>query len=233
MAAAIFLIHGFSSSSKASWERNGWLDLLADAGREVVAPDLLGHGEAPKPHDPGSYGAVEELAYSELKGSSAVGAVDVVDVVGFSMGARIALLIEVAHPGTFGRIVVGGLGNNLFEPRDVEPVALAIEGNGEATDPLVRAFASAASTPPNDPAALAAFLRGAHRRVWPEDLATVRCPVLIAIGSEDVLVRPVEPLVSALEDSVVVTIPGVDHLGTMKGYGFLEAAFEFLDVEQG
>ena len=230
MPAAIFLIHGFSSSSKASWERNGWLDLLADAGREVVAPDLLGHGEAPKPHDPGSYGAVEELAYAELKGSDAGGAVD---AVGFSMGARIALLIEAAHPGTFGRMVVGGLGNNLFEPRDVEPVALAIEGKGEATDPLVRAFASAASTPPNDPAALAGFLRGAHRRVSPEDLATVRCPVLIAVGSEDVLVRPVEPLASALEDSVVVTIPGVDHLGTMKGYGFLEAAFEFLDVEPG
>ena len=225
MTATIFLVHGFSSSCRASWERNGWLDLLADAGREVIAPDLLGHGEADKPHDPDAYGAVEELAFAQLAGSGAV------DAVGFSMGARIALLIEADHPGTFGRIVVGGLGNNLFEPHDPEPVALAIEGKSEATDPLVRAFASAASAPPNDPLALAAFLRGGRRTVSPEDLAAVHCPVLIAVGSEDVLVGPVEPLASALESSVVVTIPGVDHLGTMKGYGFLEAAFGFLDVE--
>jgi pimeloyl-ACP methyl ester carboxylesterase len=225
MASAIFLLHGFCSSSKVSWERNGWLDLLADAGREVVAPDLLGHGEAAKPHHPGAYAGLEELAFAELKGTGSV------DAIGFSMGARVALLIEAAHPGTFGRIVAGGLGNNLFVPQDTEPAALAIEGRGEATDPLIRAFASAASAPPNDPLALAACLRGAHRNVSPEDLAGVRCPVLVVVGSEDVLVQPVEPLAAALENSAVVTVPGVDHLGTMKGYGFLEAAFAFLEVE--
>jgi len=225
--AAIFLAHGFGSSSKASWERTGWLGLLADAGREVIAPDLLGHGEAAKPHDPEAYRATEELAFSRLQGIAPV------DAVGFSMGARVTLLIEADHPGTFGRIVVGGLGNNLFSPHDPEPAALAIEGKGEATDPLVRAFASAASTPPNDPLALAACLRRAHRKVSPDDLAAVRCPVLIVVGDRDSVVQPVEPLAKALVNSDIVTIPGVDHLGTMKGYNFLEAAFDFLGVELG
>jgi pimeloyl-ACP methyl ester carboxylesterase len=224
-SSKIFLVHGFSSSAKMSWERNGWLDLLADAGRDVIAPDLLGHGEAPKPHDPAAYAFVGDLAYGELEGAGAV------DAVGFSMGARVALLIEADHPGTFGRIVVGGLGSNLFAPRDPEPAALAIEGKSEATDPLLRAFASAASTPPNDPNALAAFLRGGRRTVSPEDLAGVRCPVLIVVGSKDVVAQPVEPLSTALESSQTVSIPGADHLGTMKGYGFLEAAFDFLGVE--
>src|SRR5208283_1826205 len=120
MAAAIFLVHGFASSSRASWDRNGWLDWLADAGRAFIAPDLLGHGGAPKPHDPAAYADIEALAYSELDG------VPLVDAVGFSMGGRIALLIEVEHPGTFGKIVLGGLGGDLFAPPDPEPVALAI-----------------------------------------------------------------------------------------------------------
>ncbi len=225
MAAAIFLVHGFASSSRASWERNGWLDWLADAGREVIAPDLLGHGGAAKPHDPAAYAAIGELAFSELHGVGSV------DAVGFSMGGRIAILIEVDHPGTFGKIVLGGLGGNLLDPPDPEPAALAIEGKAEPIDPLIRAFASAASTPPNDPFALAACLRGARRKVSAEDLASVRCPVLIVVGAEDTLVRPVDPLAEALEDCTTVTIPGVDHLGTMKGYGFLEAAFDFLGVE--
>lgn len=225
MTATIFLAHGFASSSKVSWEYNGWLDLLAEAGREVIAPDLLGHGDAAKPHDPAAYAAVEELAFAEIRGT------DEVDAVGFSFGARVALLIEANHPGTFGRLVIGGLGGNLFSSQDPEPVALALEGRAEATDPLVRAFVSASAAPPNDALALAACLRGGIRDVTPEDLVTVRCPVLVVAGSEDVLVQPLEPLVEALENSDLAVIPGVDHLGTMKGYGFLEAAFGFLGVE--
>ena len=225
MAATIFLVHGFASSSRSSWERNGWLDWLADAGREFVAPDLLGHGGAAKPHDPAAYLAIEAHAFSELDGVAPV------DAVGFSMGGRVALLIEVDHPGTFGKIVLGGLGGNLFDPPDPEPAALAIEGKAEAVDPLIRAFVSAASTPPNDPLALAACFRGARRNVSAEDLGSVKCPVLVVVCGEDTLVHPVDPLAEALENCTVVTIPGVDHLGTMKGYGFLEAAFDFLGVE--
>jgi pimeloyl-ACP methyl ester carboxylesterase len=222
---AVLLLHGFASSVDASWARNGWLDLLADSDRRVIAPDLLGHGTAPKPHEPAAYDAIEGLVQAELEGVGAV------DAVGFSMGARVALLIEADRPGTFGRIVVGGLGNNLFAREyDPEPAALAIEGRGEALDPLIRAFASVAATPPNDPLALAACLRRMHRPVLASDLASVRCPVLVVVGADDLVVRPVEPLTDALADASLVTIPGVDHLGTMKGFGFLEAALDFLGV---
>ena len=224
---SILLVHGFASSVESSWARNGWLDLLADAGRTVIAPDLLGHGAAPKPHDPGEYDAMEDLVRARLAGTGPV------DVVGFSMGARVALLIEADHPGTFGRIVLGGLGNNLFErDYDPEPEALAIEGKAEALDPLLRAFVSVASTSPNDPGALAACLRRAHRNVVAGDLAAVACPVLVVVGDRDELVLPVEPLVEAIPGAQLVTLRGVDHLGTMKGFGFLEAAFDFLGIER-
>ena len=50
---AVLLVHGFASSAEHNWRRPGWLDLLAEAGRETIAVDLLGHGRAPRPSFPG------------------------------------------------------------------------------------------------------------------------------------------------------------------------------------
>lgn len=218
---AILLVHGFSSSAEASWARNGWLDVLADTGRTVIAPDLLGHGASEKPHDPAAYAAMED----DVRASLVAGPVD---AVGFSLGARLVLTLESLQPGTFGRIVVGGIGANLFTDGDPEPMARAIESGAETLDPLARAFVSVASTPPNDSKALAACLRRAAPRLGREELGRVRCPVLVVVGSADTLALPAEPLVEALPDARLVTIKGADHLGTMKGFGFLDAALGFL-----
>lgn len=219
---AILLVHGFSSSAEASWGRNGWLDLLADSGRTVVAPDLLGHGHADKPHDPVAYDAMEDDVRAVISG------IGPVDAVGFSMGARLLLVLESRHPGAFGRMVVGGVGHNLFERGDPEPVARAIETGGEALDPLSRAFVSVASTPPNDPRALAACLRRRQPPLGPDELGGVRCPVLVVVGEHDALAVPPDPLLEALPDAHLVTVRGADHLGTMRGFGFLDAALGFL-----
>lgn len=48
-APPVLLVHGFVSSAEHNWRHPGWLDLLADCGREPIAIDLPGHGTAPKP----------------------------------------------------------------------------------------------------------------------------------------------------------------------------------------
>ena len=63
----MLLVHGFASSFALNWERNGWVDLLRDAGREVIAVDLLGHGTAPKPYDPSAYEFLEERVLEALR----------------------------------------------------------------------------------------------------------------------------------------------------------------------
>jgi pimeloyl-ACP methyl ester carboxylesterase len=217
---AILLLHGFSSSTEASWARNGWLDILADTGRRVIAPDLLGHGEADKPHDPAAYAAMEV--------HDLVADVGDVDVVGFSMGARMALCVESMFTGTFGRIVAGGVGANLFGERNPSTIADALEGNGEALDPLGRAFVAAAHQPPNDAIAMAACLRREQPPLGPPELARVRCPVLVVVGDRDTVAMPPDELVAALPDARLTLVKGADHLGTMKGFGFLDAALGFL-----
>jgi pimeloyl-ACP methyl ester carboxylesterase len=219
---AILLLHGFSSSSEASWARNGWLDILADTSRRVIAPDLMGHGDAEKPHDPAAYTAMEARVHD------LVADVGDVDVVGFSMGARMALCVESIYPGTFGRIVAGGVGANLFGEREPSTMADALEGNGEALDPLGRAFLAAAHQPPNDPLAMAACLRRPQPPLGPEELARIRCPVLVVVGDRDTVAMPPDELVAALPDARLTLVKGADHLGTMKGFGFLDAALGFL-----
>jgi pimeloyl-ACP methyl ester carboxylesterase len=208
---AILLTHGFSSSSEASWARNGWLD-------------LLGHGSAEKPHDPEAYASMEDDVRSLLVG------VGPVDAVGFSMGARLLLVMESQSPGTFGKIVVGGIGANLFATGSPEATAHAIETGESTLDPMSRAFVTVANQPPNDPLALAACLRRAQPPLGVAELGEVRCPVLVVVGDQDALAMPPDQLVEALPDARLVTIKGADHLGTMKGFGFLDAALGFLDA---
>ncbi|HLY84675.1 MAG TPA: alpha/beta fold hydrolase [Acidimicrobiales bacterium] len=222
----VLLVHGFASSFERNWREPGWADLLAEAGREVIPFDLLGHGEAEKPHDP--------AAYADLEASveAAVPADRVIDAVGFSLGAQLLLAVASRLPQRFGRLVVGGVGANLFaEATDVEPVARAVEegDEGEGTPTVARAFAQFATAPGNDRAALAACLRRPQRRLSPHDLAGLSCPVLVVLGDRD-FAGPADPLLEALPDARLVTLRGADHFGTPKDFRFLDAALDFLDA---
>jgi pimeloyl-ACP methyl ester carboxylesterase len=77
----VVLVHGWGGSFEATWQRSGFAALLEDAGRPVLGVDLLGHGTAPKPHDPDAYGDLTERVEEVLPGGP-------VDAVGFSLGAR-------------------------------------------------------------------------------------------------------------------------------------------------
>jgi pimeloyl-ACP methyl ester carboxylesterase len=221
----VLLVHGFASSFERNWREPGWVDLLEEAGRQVIQLDLLGHGAADKPHDPS--------AYSELDGSveAALPRDGTVDAIGFSLGAHLLLSVASRRPERFGRIVVGGVGANLFRQEDVESMARAVEaGEADAEDPSVaRAFAQFASGPGNDRAALAACLRGRTTRLTPAGLARVRCPVSVVLGDRD-FVGPPDPLVDALPEATLVTLRGADHFGTPKDFRFLDAALAFVDA---
>ena len=217
----VLLVHGFASSFERNWRDPGWVDLLADAGREVIPVDLLGHGTAARPHDPGAYAALEDGVVSALPGAGDV------DAVGFSLGARLVLGVASKHPDRFQRIVVGGVGENLFRRADPEPVARALEGAVDDTNAIARLFVQFAAGSGNDSKALAACLRRPEQPLTGGQLATVTCPVLVVLGDED-FAGPADPLVQALPDARLVTLRGVDHFATPRHFGFIDAALEFL-----
>jgi pimeloyl-ACP methyl ester carboxylesterase len=221
----VALVHGFASSFAHGWEHNGWTDLLADAGRKVLRVDMPGHGESPPTTDP--------AAFADVQGSLAevIAAHAPVDAVGFSTGARLLLGLAAEDPGRLRKLVVIGVGDNLFRAEDREPLARALESGDEVAeeDIGVRLFVRLARTAGNDPQALAAFLRRPDRPLTEDDLARVACPVLVVIGDRD-FSGPADRLVGALPDAELVTLRNVDHFAAPRDFNCINRSLGFIDV---
>lgn len=221
MALPVVLVHGFASSFERNWRELGWVDLLADAGREVVPVDLLGHGTAEKPHDPAAYADLESCVSGALPPSGQV------DGIGFSLGARLLLGVAAEHPDRFNKIVVGGVGQNLFQSHDPEALAAAVESGEAPPGGIAHLFVQYAEGSGNDRKALAACLRRPESPLTAEQLARITCPVLVVLGDQD-FAGPADPLVDALPDAKLVTLRNTEHFGTPKSFGFIDASLEFL-----
>lgn len=217
----VLLVHGFTTSARRTWAEVGWVDILADAGREVIAVDLLGHGDGPKPHDVEAYEEVEALVAAALPDSGPV------DAVGYSAGARVVLYLAATQPERFGRIVLGGVGARLFEERTANPIAAALRGDGDPEDLVAQHFLSLANSDGNDPEALAAFIERTPPPLTKEMLADVTAPALVIIGDKD-FAGPGEPLAEALPNGELLTLKGVDHFGLPKAFAFLEKGLDHL-----
>jgi pimeloyl-ACP methyl ester carboxylesterase len=220
----VVLVHGFATSADRTWRDNGWIDLLADSGRRVVAPDLLGHGHAPKPHDPAAYDELESRLVDALPEGP-------VDAIGFSLGARVLLTIAADEPDRFDRLVLAGVGANLFRDDDPELIAQSILGEADTANPVAQYFRGLASAPDTDPHALVAYLRRpGHHPLTDEGLARITCPVLVVLGDQD-FAGPADPLLERLPNARLVSLRGVDHFATPKSFAFIDATLEFLDAQ--
>ncbi len=220
MAPPVLLVHGFGTSFDLTWRSNGWVDLLGDEGREVLGVDLLGHGAAPKPTEPEAYDDLGARVLDAMPDEP-------IDAIGFSLGAKTLLQVASARPERFHSLVVAGVGANLFRSSDHTAVVDAVRTGDDRGDPALRYFAGLADLPGNDRAALAACMANGGGGVTVEQLAAVACPVLVVLGDAD-FAGPADPLVDALPQSTLVTLPRTDHAKTPKSFAFIDAALDFL-----
>lgn len=228
MGPPVLLVHGLASSFELNWREFGWVDLLADAGREVIGVDLLGHGTAPKPHDADEYRRLEDRVIEALPAEGQV------DAVGFSLGAQTLVRAAVAHPDRFHRIVLAGIGGGIFDASEGRggEIADAIEKGEPVEGGLASLFVQFANHPDNDRLALAACMRAERPRIDRAALAAVTCPVLVVLGDQDQAGDP-QVLVDAFPDARLRMLRNTEHFGTPKSFDFIDAALEFLDAVPG
>jgi pimeloyl-ACP methyl ester carboxylesterase len=223
MPNPVVLLHGFTGSVRSTWKPTGLIELLADFGRQAIAIDLPGHGQAElKTHDPADYAELEAKLLATLPEGP-------LDGVGFSAGARILLSMASMEPDRWGKLVVAGVGNNLFE-RDADSgsrIAEAIAGEAAEDDTFAQTFARYASEPGQDGAALAAFMQRKHATLGVEELAKISAPTAVVLGTED-FAGPADPLLEALPDAQLFALRGVDHFATPKDFGFIDAVLGWL-----
>ena len=225
----ILLIHGFASNHRMNWVGPRWVQTLTEAGRRVIAFDNRGHGQSEKLYASADYRL--DLMTRDAANLLVHLRVERADVMGYSMGARIASFLALSQPSLVRSLVLGGLGDRLVRDGGLpEAIAEAMEAPSldSLVDPTQRLFRGFAEQTKSDRAALAACVRGSRRSLTMEEAARINQPTLVAVGERDTLAGDPSKLVALLPRAEALSIPGRDHNLAVGDKTFKAAALDFL-----
>ena len=222
----VILLHGLFSDAQTNWLRFGHAQRLADAGFEVVMPDLRAHGQSAKPHEREAYphdvlvrdaeALVEHLGLHDY------------DLGGFSLGARTAVRCVLAglRPG---KLVLGGMGLEGLAGWDRRAAFFidAIDRFEEVKhgDPAFMAVAFMKTQKVDRVAAR--LLLQAVDDTTDEELAGVTMPTLVVCGEKDRDNGSPQKLVDALPNATLAETPGT-HMSSVTEPALGEALVRFL-----
>jgi pimeloyl-ACP methyl ester carboxylesterase len=211
----LVLIHGYFSNAQINWLRYGHARLLADAGFRVIMPDLRGHGQSGKPHDPACY-PPDRLADDGFDLVAHLGLADY-DLAGYSLGGRTAvrMLVRGAAPG---RVVLCGMGlDGILDTHGrggyFRNVLTNLGGFERGTPEwMTEAFLK---TTGGDPQALLLVL-DTFVDTSEAELAAIAAPALVVTGEEDDDNGSGEALAEAIPGARFQSIPGNHMSAVMK-----------------
>ena len=225
----VLLIHGFASNVQTNWVSTGWIRDLNAAGYSVVAFDNRGHGLSQKLYGLDDYGAAQMA--DDASGLLAHLNIAQAHVMGYSMGARIAAFLAVKHRDQVASLVFGGMGLSMVRGMaGTGPVAHALEAAhiDDVTNATARTFRAFAEQTKSDLKALATCIRSARAPVTAEELKTIGCPVLVAVGSGDVIAGSAAGLAELIPGAVAYEIENRDHMKAVGDRAFKTRVLEFL-----
>ena len=225
----LLLLHGFLASGR-QWLDHGPVPTLVALGRRVILPDLRGHGESARPHDPDAYppdilsddglALIDHLRLEDF------------DLGGYSLGAKVAvqLMARGARPG---RAVVAGQGltaitNNASRGRYRRVLGALVDGT--PIDPSDAQTASWIFRLGGDPHALLAVLDSLVPTP-PDALARIATPTLVLVGADDDAQHSADALASTLPEARFLQVPG-DHWTALTGREFASAVVAYLAAER-
>ena len=225
----IVLVHGFASSKNVNWIYPTWVSDLRKDGRRVIALDNRGHGDSEKLYDSADY-EIAIMASDVIALLDHLG-IERADIMGYSMGAGIAAFLPVKHPERVHSAIFGGLGVRLVEGVGLpESIAEALQANSvdDVQDPTGRMFRAFAEQTRSDLQALAACIRGSRQTLTREDVGTIRAPVLIAVGTKDLVAGSAQALAALIPGAEALPIPRRDHMLAVGDRVYKEGVLAFL-----
>jgi pimeloyl-ACP methyl ester carboxylesterase len=198
----ILLLHGFVSSARGWW-KIGAAQRLAET-HSILAPDIRGHGQSGRPTDTAAYG---RTLLSDLIQILDEEGVENADVIGFSMGAELALAFAAFHPARVRSLTLSGSGWS--------PAGIVDE---------YRKWFDTLAAKSDTPEALMALIDGVHEITGlpAETIAALPMPLTGIIGALDDERPYMERIREVRPDFRPVILPGLDHLGTWRSAAFPE-----------
>jgi pimeloyl-ACP methyl ester carboxylesterase len=202
---------------------------LAAHGYRVILPDLRGHGDSGRPHDPACY-PPDVLTDDVLALIDHLGLGDY-DLGGYSMGGRLVLRL-LARGAWPARAFVGGQGLDALDQEtsrtDGYRRTLSALARGETFAPgsqeeQVAGWIIASGL---DPQALR-YVPDTLVATPHETLRQVPVPTLIVVGDRDSRGESADKLAALLPDARVVQVPG-DHFTAASAPEFTAAVLDFL-----
>jgi pimeloyl-ACP methyl ester carboxylesterase len=222
----VVLVHGWGGSFRHTWQEPGIDALLHDSGRSVVGIDLLGHGNAEKPHAPEAYDNLSQWLLDQIPDKFPT-----VDIIGFSLGALTTLGALLTQPERFRRVILAGIGDGVFGGQDNsrhQRIVDALEGNGALDDTFSQMFVQYAHQPGNDSLALTAIMkRPPSPPITTEQLASISTEVLVVIGDKD-FAGPSDLLASSFPQGKLCVLKNTDHFATTESFSFIDALLDFM-----
>jgi pimeloyl-ACP methyl ester carboxylesterase len=190
--STLVFLHGGGDSGEHSFARQ--LDVFSEH-HHIVAPDQVGQGRTPDVPGPLSYTAMMEDTAELLRMLKLLH----VDVVGFSDGGILALMLAIRHPELVRRLVISGVN---IAPEGLRPEDLAELRASQIPKPTTidEKLSHLWLTSPTE-AELNLGLLG-----------KIAAPVLVISGDRDAItLEHTLTIFHALPDAELCVLPGTDH----------------------
>jgi pimeloyl-ACP methyl ester carboxylesterase len=233
----VLLLHGFASSAKLNWLDTGWLPALVEAGRRVITVDLPGHGLSAAPEDLDSYSPsriradlLQIVADMGVRPLAADDGDSGLDVVGYSLGSRLAWEFGATQPELVHRMVLGGPG--AADPLAAFDVAAAqrylADGTPIADRSTAQLLRMALSLPHNNIFALLSLVEAIKAEPFTPSEAVPRMPMLLIAGEKDDRAATLPELAALAPHAEQLILAGRDHINAVTSRAFKDSAIAFL-----
>jgi len=225
--APVLLIHGFYSSGANDWPDDKWGEELVHKGRAAIVIDLPAHGSSARVGDTKSATTtrvIEAIADLVAKEGGPV------DVIGYSLGARLAWSFASRHPGLVNSALLAGLSpGDPFAVIDYKAARTFADEGTPPADKMTAMIVGMAVGPDKDSHSLINLMEGLGSEPFDPGAEAPKCPVLFVAGSEDQVAGGIDALEAHATGARTERVPG-DHFSALHGQEFRKAAFRFLGL---